>query len=150
MPVDPIVGDLKAASAIINSNDVFLNERIIQESDDRDAATQASIRLEGDTFTAIPMLYGDVHTNPTGLDFNSGSPNFHYTTTGTVTIPNPTNMQADETQTGFIITQTASILWGTMYDTSYLYPTISFSYLWFNYVMLTEEKIAVALVEVII
>ena len=154
MALTPIItsgspDNLKQSGAKINNNKNFLDDKIEIEKTDRVTATEECIKLNTNTKLTGTILYGSTHTDANASvtpDFNSGSPNFYYTNTGTLTINNPINLQSGEIQNGFIVTKTSDIVWGI--DFKFADDTmVAAGYYWFNYYVITDISIAVVLIQ---
>lgn len=154
MPIQPIItsgspDNLKEAGAKINNNKVYLDNKIETERYNRATATEDCINISTNTGLTGVITYGTTHVDANSSvtpDFNSGSPNFHYTNSVSLTINNPTNLQSGEIQEGFIITETENIIWGDKFKFADD-PIIAAGYYWFNYYVITDTSIAVILVQ---
>jgi len=143
---------LRTLGENINSQYLAVETGVVTEGEDRDGAITECIKTLGNNTVNIPVMYGATHVDPAAMDMNNGSPNFHFTTIGALSISVPSNVVLDETQEGFIITQTKDITWNSAYKVSYS-PTkvpATFSYLWFHYVLIDEVTVVVSLVDVIV
>lgn len=141
--------NLKQAGVKINNNKSFLDSEIEAEKSNRAIATSECIKLNANTKLTGVILYGATHTDSNSTvtpNFNSGSPNFYYSNTGTLTINNPTDIQSGEIQEGFIVTKTNDIIWGNYFKFADD-PMVAAGYYWFNYYVILDNSIAVVLVQ---
>lgn len=143
---------LNVAGGKINTNKAYLDTTIDTETADREISLADTINLQENNYVSNPVLYQNTRIFSAAtvtIDLNSGSPNFYLThpkDSGTLTISNPSGLQAGESQEGYIVTKTSDITWGSKF--ALINPLVdTYNFLWFNYYVINENNIVVVLAQ---